>query len=96
MPNFSGCCESDEYLCQICGRPKCSNCYPPVWVEGRGNACPDCQQKCLVICKDDEGTYRIATRQLMTVAVAENYLKGIAVERDPLIIHPNVDWDLRQ
>jgi hypothetical protein len=50
----------------------------------------------LVICKDDEGTYRIATRQLMTVAVAESYLKSIAVERDPLIVHPNVDWDLRQ
>jgi len=50
---------------------------------------------CLVICKDDEGVYRIATRQLMNELAAKKYVEGIDAERVPLIVHSNVDWNLR-
>jgi len=48
MPHFSKCCGSDEYICQICGSIKCSNCSPSVWRvditenENAGNVCPKC------------------------------------------------------
>ncbi|MFA5766477.1 MAG: hypothetical protein WC919_00950 [Candidatus Paceibacterota bacterium] len=45
MPNFSKCCDHDEYICQVCGKSKCSKCHPPVWVDGRGNVCSECQRK---------------------------------------------------
>ena len=49
MPTFSKCCPgADEYLCQVCGRVKCSGCQPSTWrtdITGNksaGNVCPDC------------------------------------------------------
>lgn len=49
MPRFSDCCENaDMYLCQVCGKDKCSGCQDSVWRpditghEGAGNVCPSC------------------------------------------------------
>ncbi len=55
MPHFSSCCpNADEYICQVCGKIKCSNCQPPTsWRLANiigyelavGNICPDCLNK---------------------------------------------------
>ena len=50
---------------------------------------------CLVICQD-RGIYYVATRQLMTAAQAEEYIKGVSSDRYPIIVHANTNWDLRQ
>lgn len=41
MPHFCK-CGADEYICQFCGRVRCSKSRPSEWIEGRGNICPDC------------------------------------------------------
>lgn len=52
------------------------------------------QDECLVICKDD-GVYYVATRQLMTQSDAEEYVKRCDPGREPIIVHPNRNWQLR-
>jgi len=52
MPHFSNCGNhdfpADEYICQKCGRVKCSECHKPQWrtdITGNksaGNVCPSC------------------------------------------------------
>jgi hypothetical protein len=52
MPHFSSCCPgADEYVCQKCGRIKCSGCESPEWeyiltnelgIDIHGNVCPSC------------------------------------------------------
>ncbi len=49
MPHFSSCCPGvDEYICQVCGKIKCSGCQPPEWrsdITGHksaGNVCKPC------------------------------------------------------
>ncbi len=49
MPHFCK-CGSDEYICQICGRIRCSREQPSIWgkiplKDYEGNICPDCQKK---------------------------------------------------
>lgn len=52
MPHFAHCCYgADEYICQVCGQVRCSNCQPSQWrpditgSKGAGNVCPDCMTK---------------------------------------------------
>lgn len=49
MPYFSKCCSgAADYICQVCGRIKCSSCQPSDWrpeITGHksaGNVCPTC------------------------------------------------------
>ena len=51
MPHFSKCCGADDYICQVCGRIKCSKCNTPEWrpdITGHksaGNVCLECLEK---------------------------------------------------
>lgn len=48
MPHFCECCGADEYLCQRCGRVRCSLHKPSQWrvditdCDSAGNVCPEC------------------------------------------------------
>lgn len=49
MPHFCK-CGADEYICQVCGRIRCSQEQPGVWgkIPGKsfkGNICPTCQKE---------------------------------------------------
>lgn len=50
----------------------------------------------LVICKDDDGVYRVTTRQLMTEEDAFEYATTCAPHRDALIVYPGTNWNLRR
>ena len=49
MPHFCN-CSADEYICQECGKVKCSVDEPSRWItvkriNRQGNVCADCIQK---------------------------------------------------
>ena len=64
MPHFSKCCPgSDDYICQVCGKIRCSGCKPSVWrtditgYPSAGNVCPECLKAYIANSKVREAIY---------------------------------------
>jgi len=45
MAHFCNICGADTYMCQQCGRIRCSEKNPANWFDGKGNICKTCQKE---------------------------------------------------
>ena len=79
MPHFCPRCHADEYVCQVCGKVRCSRECPSKWmkpVPGKqfeGNVCPDCQPMDMKQVKDG------VAKMFFGTTLTEAYEKKICV-----------------